>query len=294
MADRQRQASKGRSRRRGRVRISGVLLIGLSLLIPSGSALAHRLQVFASADGDSIQGKAYSVGGHPARGVEIQVLDAAGEPVATVISDDDGRFRVRVPAAKDYRVVAKSGDGHRAEWPISASELLGAFEERLSSSAAARTAASNSSPGDPRPADGFGHAGASGASDGADAGADLADVEYLTRFAPSQPLSDAPGEGIDAVSAGCLPLGSDLEPALRALIAREIHQSIGVGLERSVEQAVAQQLLPLREALAEAQGQASFRDILGGIGYIAGLAGFGLWWTRRRDSRQSETNHPDG
>ncbi|MFP4077364.1 MAG: hypothetical protein ACLFTD_12930, partial [Halochromatium sp.] len=63
-------------------------------------------------------------------------------------------------------------------------------------------------------------------------------------------------------------------------------------IERSVEQAVARQLRPLREALAEAQARVAFRDLLGGLGYIAGLAGLGLWWTRRR--RPSGADDADG
>jgi nickel transport protein len=51
-----------------------------------------------------------------------------------------------------------------------------------------------------------------------------------------------------------------------------------------VEQAVARQIRPLREELAGAQGQASLRDVLGGVGYILGLAGLLAWWRSRRAS----------
>ncbi len=49
-----------------------------------------------------------------------------------------------------------------------------------------------------------------------------------------------------------------------------------------LEQALARQLRPLRRELAEARRQAGLRDILGGIGYLFGIAGLALWWRYRR------------
>ncbi|MEJ2456241.1 MAG: hypothetical protein P8103_19125 [Candidatus Thiodiazotropha sp.] len=52
--------------------------------------------------------------------------------------------------------------------------------------------------------------------------------------------------------------------------------------EAALERAVARQIRPLREALQGYEEQVRLRDIIGGIGYIVGLAGLGLWWGRRR------------
>lgn len=61
----------------------------------------------------------------------------------------------------------------------------------------------------------------------------------------------------------------------------------------AIERAVARQVRPLREALAEAQTRARVQDILGGVGYIAGIAGLGLWWTTRRSRRSARTGRPE-
>lgn len=45
-----------------------------------------------------------------------------------------------------------------------------------------------------------------------------------------------------------------------------------------VEQSVARQLRPLREQLEAHDARVRLQDVLGGIGYIVGLAGLGLWW----------------
>jgi nickel transport protein len=50
----------------------------------------------------------------------------------------------------------------------------------------------------------------------------------------------------------------------------------------AIERAVARQVRPLREDALAAREAVQFRDVLGGIGYILGLAGLGLWWRCRR------------
>jgi nickel transport protein len=48
-------------------------------------------------------------------------------------------------------------------------------------------------------------------------------------------------------------------------------------LEAAVERAVARQLRPLREELSAAREALRLQDILGGVGYLFGLAGLYLW-----------------
>jgi nickel transport protein len=52
-----------------------------------------------------------------------------------------------------------------------------------------------------------------------------------------------------------------------------------------VEQAVARQVRPLREQLIAHQDRIRLQDLLGGIGYILGLAGLVLWWRSRSGPR---------
>lgn len=54
-----------------------------------------------------------------------------------------------------------------------------------------------------------------------------------------------------------------------------------------VEQAVAKQVKPLRKQLLRLENTLRFHDILGGLGYIAGLTGLGMWFALRRKNRAS-------
>ena len=49
-----------------------------------------------------------------------------------------------------------------------------------------------------------------------------------------------------------------------------------------IERAVSRQLAPLRQEIAEMERSVRMRDILGGLGYIAGLAGVLLYFKTRR------------
>ena len=79
---------------------------------------------------------------------------------------------------------------------------------------------------------------------------------------------------------GSRPAGDpgDGPPASRA-------EGAATDLGAVVERAVARQLRPLREQLLACEEQTRFRDVLGGLGYILGLAGLAAWWRRGRAPR---------
>ncbi len=183
--------------------------LALVLVLASAETLAHKLQVFAFADGARIEGSAYFAGGGAATGARISILDPAGKVLAEPVPDGEGNFSYQAQAPADHLVVAETGEGHRAQWRVGAAELAAAFPG---------TAAPTGAPAPPGPA------------------------------------------------AAQAPTTAGTDEALLALI----------------EQAVGRQIGPLRQELMAAQERARLRDILGGIGYILGVAGLAAWWRSRR------------
>jgi nickel transport protein len=111
----------GRWQRRSR-------LIALSMLLMAAMpVLAHKLNVFAAADGARIVGSAYFAGGAKATGARIIITNAAGAVLAELDPAADGSFSYQASAPVAHRIIAESIDGHRAEWRITADELAGAF-----------------------------------------------------------------------------------------------------------------------------------------------------------------------
>lgn len=66
-----------------------------------------------------------------------------------------------------------------------------------------------------------------------------------------------------------------------------VHDQTKEDLRTLIESAVASQVAPLRAELQKIRDERRMQDILGGLGYIAGLAGLAmLWFSRRRGSGQ--------
>ncbi|HSO81576.1 hypothetical protein [Thiocapsa sp.] len=199
-------------------RVAALLL----LLTLSAPALAHKLQVFAFAEGARISGSAYFAGGGAASGARIEVRDDEGKVLAELAPDVEGKFVYTAAAPVDHLILAITGDGHQAEWRVPAAELVAGF-------------------------------GSGGAIDQEAERPDRRDASVIVKTeASSTPATSA----------------AILDPALEA----------------AIERAVARQIRPLREQLVAAEDRIRFQDILGGIGYIMGLTGLGLWWKSRRRS----------
>lgn len=67
-----------------------------------------------------------------------------------------------------------------------------------------------------------------------------------------------------------------------------------VALQQMIEKAVAKQVKPLRKELAEYKEKASLQDVIGGIGYIFGLCGIGIWWRQRQLDKSSADKQDKG
>jgi len=214
------------------IALIALMWIGSCVVSP---AWAHQLQVFAAANGELIEGSAYFAGGAPASGVDVLIEDATGGLLAELSPAADGSFRYRTAAPVEHVVVARSADGHRAEWVVRAAELAPAFAVPAVNPSAGTGGPGLEATGSHKPA--------------------------RAPIPDSAQVSDPPSQDI-ALSAAS---PSGIDPALIA----------------AMELAVARQLRPLRQELAAGRATASLRDVLGGIGYIIGLAGLALWWRAR-------------
>jgi len=191
---------------------SPLVVLSVVCLLLSTPLYAHRLKVFATAEGARIDGEAYFVGGGRATGAVVSVRDAKGRELARLTPDAAGSFSYTATQRMDYELVADTRDGHRASWTVRADELP--LTLPLPPDAKATTAAES-------------------------------EPSSLQQTKPPPAMPD------------------DRE------------------LDILVERAVARQVRPLREQLTAYGDQVRLHDILGGFGYIAGIAGLGLWWRSR-------------
>jgi nickel transport protein len=115
----------GNKRHLPAIRLAGLWLI-LALCANATPALAHRVLVFAFAEGDTIHTESKFVPDTPVRQGKILVLDAkTGKELLTGQTDDKGKFSFKIPAAAaaekmDLKIVVVAAMGHRGEWLLKA------------------------------------------------------------------------------------------------------------------------------------------------------------------------------
>ncbi|WP_370678274.1 cobalamin biosynthesis protein CbiM [Pleomorphomonas sp. PLEO] len=106
-------------------------------------------------------------------------------------------------------------------------------------------------------------------------------------FTPPSPgrfhLKLAAGDGHFAE----LDISTDGIPAAAAAVtatssAAAVPTDLDARIAQAVDAAVARQIKPLLEAYDAAEGRVRFNDLLGGLGWIVGLAGLWAWFRSRR------------
>lgn len=201
------------------------LLLTMQLVIfclLAGPALAHKVRIFAYAEGDTIIGETAFSGGRAPKDSKIIVRDAAsGKTLLTTRTDDHGEFSFPIPEEArqkglDLLIVVNVGEGHRGQWKLTADEYLDQ---------------------PPSPATG-----------------------------PTPATTLRVGPDPAALTAGERD-GTLARPEMVA-----VDETM---LRRVMEEILDRKLGPIKRMLAESRDQGPrIQDILGGIGYLIGLAGF--------------------
>lgn len=196
------------------------LTLALTVLGTAGDALAHKMKLFATAEGTVVSGYVYFSPGGRAQDAMITAATPGGTAVFQGRTNEQGEFRFEVRQRVDHLIAADGGDGHEAGFTIRAAELpesLPAGSQEAAAQAPPSTAAAAPAP-------------------------------------------------VHASSAPPPPSSADLA----ALI----------------EQAVARQVRPLREQLDAYEDSVRWHDVLGGIGYIVGLAGLAYGYAARASGQR--------
>lgn len=97
--------------------LTGLLWIGTE------SVDAHRVNVFAWVEGDSVFVESKFSGSKRVNAAEIIVTDGSGTQLLSGKTDENGKFSFKIPQKSDLKIVLLAGTGHRAEWTIAASEI---------------------------------------------------------------------------------------------------------------------------------------------------------------------------
>jgi hypothetical protein len=110
---------------------------------------------------------------------------------------------------------------------------------------------------------------------------DLGSGHVLKTHLPADELPDNLA-GADAAPA----LASNMTNGSTAMASSTLNGTDAAALQALIERSVSKQIKPLRKELQAYKEKAGLQDILGGIGYIFGLCGIGIWIRQKKLEKQ--------
>jgi len=99
------------------------LLSGLFFALISFPSFAHKVNIFAYAEGDTVYTESYFPDGTKVQGGTVEVYDSEGNKLLEGKTDEEGRFNFKLPKKTDLKIVLIATMGHRASYLLSKDEL---------------------------------------------------------------------------------------------------------------------------------------------------------------------------
>lgn len=103
--------------------IKKLSLILVFCFIAHSAAHAHKVTIFAYAEGDRVFTESKFSGGKKVKNGEVTVFDSEGRQLLKGRTDDNGHFSFTVPTISDLNIVLTAGMGHQNTWKLSTADL---------------------------------------------------------------------------------------------------------------------------------------------------------------------------
>lgn len=107
----------------------GFLLVSLLMLAMPLTAFAHKVNIFAYAEGDTVYTESYFPDGKKVEDGRVEVYDSQGNKLLEGRSDKEGRFSFKAPKKDDLKIVINASLGHKNWYLLSKDELPQAIEQ---------------------------------------------------------------------------------------------------------------------------------------------------------------------
>ena len=107
------------------------ILWGLLMIMSVTVAFAHKVNIFAYAEGGIVYTESYFPDGKKAKGGLIEVFDSQGNKLLEGKTNKDGQFNFKPPKKDDLKIVINASMGHSNSYILSADELPDDTETRV-------------------------------------------------------------------------------------------------------------------------------------------------------------------
>ena len=102
---------------------SYILFVVFAVLLFSGTALAHKVNLFAYVDGGKIYTESYFADGKPVKSGKVLVYDSRKELLLEGVTDQAGLFSFDTPKVDDLDIVIDATMGHRNSFKLEKAEV---------------------------------------------------------------------------------------------------------------------------------------------------------------------------
>lgn len=104
-------------------------MMALTILLAAAPALAHKVNIFAYSEGDTIFTDSYFPDGRKVQGGKVEVYDSAETKLLEGITDEKGVFNFKTPKKDDLKIVLIATMGHKNFFVIKADEIEAVAEK---------------------------------------------------------------------------------------------------------------------------------------------------------------------
>ena len=107
------------------VRSCWIALLALAMLIGpfSSAAVAHKLVVFATVNGKTLEGEAYFHGGAAVHNAKVTIVGPQERVLGETTTDDEGLFTFDVVWRCEHTLIVDAGEGHDGRYAVPIDEL---------------------------------------------------------------------------------------------------------------------------------------------------------------------------
>jgi len=103
--------------------VTGLVILSLLLTVTFLPVFAHKVNIFAYVEGDTVYTESYFPDGKKVKGGIVEVYDSQNNKLLEGKTDKDGQFNFKLPKKDDLRIVLIATMGHKASYTLSKDEL---------------------------------------------------------------------------------------------------------------------------------------------------------------------------
>ena len=104
------------------------VFLSLFLLMTTSVVLAHKVNIFAYVEGNTVYTESYFSDGTKVKGGTVEVYDHQGNKLLKGQTDEKGQFNFKPPQSDDLKIVILASLGHRNSYTLSVEEWVGQAE----------------------------------------------------------------------------------------------------------------------------------------------------------------------